>query len=310
MKKIYLLTLVFLFFSCSDDDLQTKLDEKYFELSVSEITENTAKFSWKISEEFSSTGINEYELKYDLYLNDSLTLKNTNEYEYLLENLNSSELYTGKLIAKTGSNNEIEITTNFETLNAYQNYFPLQIGNVWYYSKILNHPLDYRTYRVKKEIITSEIINNKEEFLVRETEFYYKKERYYEGHEDYYIIYPCSTIINEYYLRFEDGKLIKTIDSSEELMFDFTEQSNSEPWYDSLEIIEECNENFYSINACTYEKNRFVLGSIMFQKVMKQVGIIEEKYLDENYFGFKINLVGYKPNNSSLIGENLDFECY
>ncbi|MFD2698167.1 fibronectin type III domain-containing protein [Mesonia sediminis] len=309
-KKICLLIFITLLISCSNDDHVeiSSLQADDFNISISEITDNSVKISWSISENGLANGVESDDISYDLYLNDTLIIENSNVNEYTLNNLESFTTYNGKVIAKINPYNQAELTFEFQTIQSPQSYLPFQVGNIWYYTKIYNYPLDYRTYKIKKEIVSSQTINNKLNYLIEETELYYKWERYYEGHEDYEYAYPCSTVINSYFLRFENGKIIKTEDSNEVTIIDFNETSYSDN-NSQVEIIEECNINFYSINSCIYKRLYFSLGYNLRQTYMEDVGMIKRESLDQNSFGTVINLIGYKPSESLIIGEEHDFEC-
>lgn len=318
VERVFCFLFLSLILSCSNDDNNEVVDdtskidlkEEHFNLTVSEITKNTAKISWEISQQGLNDEIDENDLQYDIYLNDSLVLENSIANQVELTNLNPNTSYMGEIVVQSDSGNQIEIVYSFQTLEEeidYKDYFPLEVGNIWYYEEkftIDDHYLLIK-YQSTKEIISSEIIDGKEYFLVEKTAL-----KYLHAVAEYEteVYYPCTTSTSMYYLNFENNQLFKrqSPEEPETVIIDFNESPS-----ENTTITEECDVSFHSVISCTYDRRIDNQDDIMSTKIyMENIGMIKKlEFYDWDYGVAELDLIGFKPANSPLIGETHEPVC-
>jgi hypothetical protein len=301
MRKLYKYLLIALILGCSSDDnnvSKTQLKIEHFNITVSEITESSAQISWNITEVGIEEGVSENNLRYDIYLDDSLVIENISQNGYTLENLDFDTEYSCELIVKESSNNQVEIPFEFETILEYSNYYPLEVGNIWYYELHNIDPFQQDAWQITERIISTEIFDNKENFLIEQKKLWYY--HYSNGTQTT----PCSTTITHFHLRFEDDILIKRNSSSEEsIVIDFNEIPSG-----SVIITEECDVPFYTITSCVYERREEFGGYGEIYRYMHQIGKIM-RYASDGTATSNLELIGFKPVNSVLIGSEHNIVC-
>lgn len=316
IKKIIYFLFLFLVLSCSSDDSNEVVDdtgemnlkEEHFDSKVSEINSDSAIISWEISQQGLNDEVDQYNLQYRTYLNDSLIAENDGANSKKITNLSPDTSYAGKILVERDSGNQIEITFSFQTLEEeknYKNYFPLEVGNIWYYEDRFTIDSYYllKKYQVTKEIISLEIIDGKEYFLVEETALnYLHAVAEYETE----VNYPCTTTTSLYYLNFENNQLFKrqSAEEPETLIIDFNESPS-----ENIAITEECDVSFHSVISCTYDRRSDNQDNLPSTKVyMENIGMIKELEFNDTWKG-RLDLIGFKPVNSPLIGETHEPVC-
>ncbi|MBU2930163.1 LamG-like jellyroll fold domain-containing protein [Winogradskyella psychrotolerans] len=113
MKKSILILILIILISCSSDnssDNNTNNSPSNFDISVSEITRISATITWTESIDPENEVV-----KYDVYLDENLTIENTLVQNYNFINLEINTLYNGKVIAKDEFGNTLEKQFSFTT---------------------------------------------------------------------------------------------------------------------------------------------------------------------------------------------------
>ena len=127
MKYFYIIIILLLSSSCSQDENSTNISPIDFNLSIENITSNSAELNWTSAQSENSSSV-----LYSIHLNDEMISENLDQLNYLLENLNSGELYSVKIIATNEYGNS-EVIQGFNTLEntiLYLNKYELIDGEV------------------------------------------------------------------------------------------------------------------------------------------------------------------------------------
>jgi len=145
MKKLYLASIIlFLIISCSKDDPINETVEEIknlapnnFNIDINDISHDGAIISWN-----QATDPENDSVKYSIYLNQTLIIKDIAEFTHQLNDLEELTSYTGKVVAKDIHNNETAINFSFQTEKYYlkylkrYNYGQVNYGTIGYASGI------------------------------------------------------------------------------------------------------------------------------------------------------------------------------